>query len=172
MLSSVQNNIQNAFASSILNSSVRRNQNFQILDADPLTPGIQLQPRVLTSSEFPIAMTQSIQNYNQGQIVDLDPITPGIQSQPGVLTPISIPTPLILSGNGIYSNSKPILRPPGSTLVGNSSTFRIESDKWWKQCPNWLWALLCLVLTALLVGGMHLLFKPKRKHRHEIDIDD
>lgn len=115
-------------------------------------------------------MTQSIQNFNRGQIVDLDPFTPGIQSQPPVITTIPIPTPIVTSGPGLYTNLNSLPLHQRVTFVGDSSTFRVESDRWWKQYPSWLWVLLCLVLTAIIVGGMHLLFKPKK--RHEVDIDD
>lgn len=91
-----------------------------VVDADPLTPGIQAQPGVLTATgpsqvvggAFGTGMLSSGLRQPgfipgnvgfggfSGGVVDADPLTPGIQSQPGVVTAVGPPR-VIQAGTGM-----------------------------------------------------------------------
>ena len=58
-----------------------------VVDADPLTPGIQAQPGVITATGPSRTVQQGFGGAGGfGGIVDADPFTPGIQAQPGIVT--------------------------------------------------------------------------------------
>lgn len=128
-----------------------------LVDADPITPGIQAQPGVVTPVGPPVvfgnagAVGGALSNALGGTLLgsglrrsgvigyDADPITPGIQSQPGVVTPLG-PTQVVGStvgyGSGVYGT-------PG--YIGRS---------WLSCCPWWLWIVLGLLLLGALIGGL------------------
>lgn len=87
-------------------------------DADPISPGVQAQPGVLTATGPSTvvgggfggvgattfggnvgAFGTSFNAFNRGGVVDADPFTPGIQSQPGVVTQVG---PSRVVGGGAY----------------------------------------------------------------------
>jgi hypothetical protein len=83
-----------------------------VVDADPITPGIQSQPGIVTQIGPPrvISGPTNIGGINTTitsgiaggfGVVDADPITPGIQSQPGVVTPVG--PPVVVSGGTFNS---------------------------------------------------------------------
>ena len=73
-----------------------------VFDADPITPGIQARPGVVTQVGAPrmIGGRPPIGiGYGAGfGGIDADPITPGIQARPGVVSPVGPPRAL---GGGI-----------------------------------------------------------------------
>ena len=125
-----------------------------VIDADPITPGIQAQPGVVTPTGPPrvvggpgavggalsgafagTAMTSGI--ARSGFIgVDADPITPGVQGSPGIVTPIG-PSKVIQAGYG-----------SGLSQVG----YGYRNCAW---CPWWLWTLLGLLLLGGIIGGLY-----------------
>lgn len=66
-----------------------------IIDADPITPGIQANPGVVTPvgpprvvGGGPVGFRPNPVGFGGFGAVDADPITPGIQSRPGVVTAV------------------------------------------------------------------------------------
>jgi hypothetical protein len=126
-----------------------------LFDADPITPGIQLQPGTVTVTG-PTTMLSSggfgSSNFPTG-IVDADPFTPGIQSQPGVITQTG-PTTVISGGNvlgsiagglqqsigGVYDAdpfTPGIQSQPGViTTTGPSVVVGYSNQGWWTACLN------------------------------------
>jgi hypothetical protein len=80
----------NLLASGIARSGFQ--QNFVgggLVDADPITPGIQAQPGVVTPIGPPTVVSSGARGGTfgfGGPVIDADPLTPGIQAQPGVIT--------------------------------------------------------------------------------------
>ena len=127
-----------------------------IVDADPITPGIQAQPGVVTPTGPPRvvggpgAVGSALSGVFGGSAiasgmarsgfagVDADPITPGIQGSPGVVTPIG-PTKVVQAGygSGLY---------PSQVGYGYRNCV---------CCPWWLWTLLGLLLLGGLIGGLY-----------------
>jgi hypothetical protein len=122
-----------------------------IVDADPITPGIQAQagfvtqtgPTTVVSGGNVLGSIAGIGGLTQsiGGVYDADPITPGIQSQPGMITPIGAPVVVGHVNQGCCANAACL----GSCLC----------------CPWWLWPLLGLILLGALTGGLYSCFKPK-----------
>jgi hypothetical protein len=99
-----------------------------VIDADPITPGIQARPGVVTPVGPPrvvgggapigiggpigIGAPRPIGGIGFGGI-DADPITPGIQTRPGVVTPVG--PPRVVGGNNFGISA---VRPgfPASTV--------------------------------------------------------
>ena len=98
--------VQGGAVGGMLTSGLRQQQAFAagnvgfggfsapVVDADPLTPGIQAQPGVVTATGPARVVQQGVGvagGFQQvgaigGGLVDADPLTPGIQAQPGVIT--------------------------------------------------------------------------------------
>ena len=142
-----------------------------LIDADPITPGFQAQPGVLTSVGPPAivgvtggAVGGALSNALGGTLLtsnvrrsgllgfDADPVTPGIQAQPGIVTSVG-PTQVVGTavgyGSGIYGT-------PG--YVGRSC---------WSCCPWWLWIVLGLLLLGGLVGGLFALNQENHVEREK-----
>lgn len=150
-----------------------------IIDADPLTPGIQLQPGIVTPTgpSTVISSGRIGTNFASG-FVDMDPFTPGIQSQPGTITPTG-PSTIVSGGLGAIGqpfggivDADPLTpgiqsRPGIVTPVGPSVVTGSVNNGWNNQgcnrCPMWVWPLLGLLLLGGLIGGLYSLFKPKRR---------
>jgi hypothetical protein len=102
-------------------------------DIDPITPGIQINPGVLTATGPPIVvadtgimptgmlttafggMRASGVGFRGG--IDLDPITPGVQAQPGIVTPVG--PPRIIGGPGFIAMQASAMRTSG--VIANNS---------------------------------------------------
>jgi hypothetical protein len=119
-----------------------------VIDADPITPGIQSQPGIVTPVGPPVivggpgAIGTSISGalggtmlnsrmLNSQRIVDADPFTPGIQ--PALVTTIN---PNVVGyGSGLYGNKM---------VQGGAFC-----------CPWWLWVILGLLALGALIGGLY-----------------
>jgi hypothetical protein len=103
-----------------------------VIDADPITPGIQATPGVVTPVGPPrvvgggapiglgiggpigVGVQRPIGGIGYGAI-DADPITPGIQTRPGVVTPVG--PPRVVGGNNFgISSIRPGFIPATSTV--------------------------------------------------------
>lgn len=177
--------------SGVMNSSIRRGNNLgPIIDADPFTPGIQLQPGVFTATGPSTVLTSGIQTSFPIGNYDADPITPGIQAQPGTVT-ITGPTTIVGRNDGFNTvggintiqqsfgrgvDADPITpgiqaQPGLVTPVGVPAVLQGGyPNNWWNNCPWWVWPVLGLLLLTVLIGGLFSLFRPKR--RNDIDEDD
>lgn len=120
-----------------------------VVDADPVTPGIQAQPGVVTPIGPPRVISgpgaaagagfSSIARPGFGA-VDADPITPGIQATPGVVTPVGPPQAVSQVGMG-YGTAY----PSQYGFCNNNCA----------ACPWWVWTILGLLLLGALVGGLY-----------------
>ena len=91
-----------------------------LIDADPITPGIQTRPGIVT----PIGSTQVLTGPTLlpvrgsrlntqmfgGAAIDADPITPGIQTQPGIVTAVG---PSTISSTPLNINEALSIALPG-----------------------------------------------------------
>ena len=76
-----------------------------LIDADPITPGIQANPGVVTpvgpprvvGGAPPIGFRPNPMGFSNYGAIDADPITPGIQTRPGVVTPMGPPRTIGMS---------------------------------------------------------------------------
>lgn len=104
-----------------------------VIDADPITPGIQATPGVVTpigpprvvngggprigapiSGPIGVGVSRPVGGIGLG-VFDADPITPGIQTRPGVVTPIG--PPRMVGGNNFgISAVRPGFIPATSTV--------------------------------------------------------
>lgn len=158
-------------------------QNFggAVVDADPITPGIQLQPGTITPTGPPTVVSAgggfgtSIGNFPVG-LVDMDPITPGIQTQAGTVT-LTGPTTVVGGGVGGYGyggavggvvdadpltpgiQTQPgVIRQTGpSYVVGNQGAFGVGTG----ICPWWVWPLLGLLLLGAIIGVVYAYFRSR-----------
>lgn len=111
-----------------------------VVDADPITPGIQAQPGVVTPVGPPrvvggapvgvgyggpvgigyggpvgVGVPRPVGPIGFGGGFDADPITPGIQTRPGVVTPVG--PPRMVGGNNFgISAVRPGFIPATSTV--------------------------------------------------------
>lgn len=100
-----------------------------IIDADPITPGIQATPGVVTPVGparvvggappiippiSPVGFRPNPIGFGGLGVVDADPITPGIQTRPGVVTPVGPPR---VMGGGF---GMPAVRPGPGFIPANS----------------------------------------------------
>jgi hypothetical protein len=162
-----------------------------LIDADPITPGIQLQPGTFTATGATMLSSGIGMGGTtfQTAIVDADPITPGIQAQAGFVTQTG-PTTVVSGGNvlgsiagiggltqsigGVYDadpitpgiQSQPgMITPIGApVVVGHVNQGCCANAACLGSClccPWWLWPLLGLILLGALTGGLYSCFKPK-----------
>jgi hypothetical protein len=182
--------------SGVFNSGIQQNS-YGVVDADPITPGIQLQPGVLTATGITTMLTSGLANTFPTGFVDADPITPGIQLQPGTITQTG-PTTVVSGGNlgfgsiagvntlqqsfggvvdadpitpGIQSTPGVITQVGPSVVVGRVNTGVCGCLS---GCPWWVWPLLGLLLLGGLIGGLYACFRPKedREDREDRSEDD
>jgi hypothetical protein len=109
-----------------------------LIDADPITPGIQSQPGTVQITGPTTVIGNSFSGNSAIQtgniLIDADPITPGIQTQPGVITATGPPV-----------------------IVAKISDNRCGEICWW------LWPLLGILLILGLLSGLYHCLKPKSK---------
>ena len=174
-------------SSKIMSSGIQQTYNYGggIVDADPITPGIQAQPGTITATGPSVVVsTGGFGGGFPSGVVDADPITPGIQTSPGTLTQtgpttvVSRPTLGSIVGGGVI-DADPITpgvqSTPGmitqtgpSVVVGNINR---RGDMDW--CPRWLVPLLGLMLLAGAIAGLYVSFRPRpRRHMKEDDDDE
>jgi hypothetical protein len=102
-----------------------------LFDADPITPGIQLQPGTVTVTGPTTMLSSGIggfgtTNFPTG-IVDADPFTPGIQSQPGIITQTG-PSTVISGGNVLGSITGGLQQSIGGIYDADPFTPGIQSQ--------------------------------------------
>lgn len=163
-------------SSKIMSSGIQQTYNYGggIIDADPITPGIQMQPGTLTTTGPSVVVSTG--GFGGGfptGIVDADPITPGIQASPGIVTQTG-PTTIVsrsgfnsMVGGGVYDAdpvTPGIQSTPGVITQSGPSVFvgNVNRQTGWNWCPWWLWPVLGLLLLAVIIGGLYALFRPKR----------
>ena len=120
-----------------------------VIDADPVTPGIQAQPGVVTPTGPPRIISgpgaiggagfTSMARAGFGA-VDADPVTPGIQATPGVVTPTG-PSQIVSGGYGYGAGAYP-------------SQFGL-CNNYCGGCPWWVWIIIGLLILGALVGGLY-----------------
>ena len=167
-----------------LTSDINNSVGGGIVDYDPITPGIQSQPGILTLNGSLNRGSSGYSNFPipAGGVVDYDPITPGIQSQPGVVTAVGPPVVISQSigSNRVNNFAQPtgmvdadpytpgIQSQPGivsavgpSTVVGNvGNRSSLQQPFNPCSCPWWLWPLLALMLVAPLLGLLYKYMRP------------
>lgn len=109
-----------------------------LIDADPITPGIQSQPGTIQITGPTTVIGNSFSGNSAIQagnlLIDADPITPGIQTQAGVIT------------------------ATGPTVI----VAKVSDDRCGEICW-WILPLLGLLLLFGLLSGLYNCFKPKSK---------
>jgi hypothetical protein len=159
-----------------------------LIDADPITPGIQAQPGIVTPVGPPTVVSSGIKGGSLGfggPIVDADPITPGIQAQAGVITATGPSTVVGNTGGfgstvvggglidadpftpGIQAQPGVITATGPSTVVGyqnQAGVYPGYGGYGYQQscCPWWLWLLLGILLLGSLIGGLLTYFLKRR----------
>ncbi len=179
MLSSGMQMPQPMLSSGMMNSGMQQNFNVGggFMDVDPISPGIQSQPGVLTATGPSTVVSGGVMggNFPTG-IVDADPITPGIQSQPGIVTATG---PSTMVQGGYNTNLGVIGQPQGGIVDADPFTPGIQArpgtvmatgpsvivgSTYRQGCPWWVWPLLGLLLLGALIGALYSMFRPKHHH--------
>ena len=177
--------------SGIASSNFQQNINYTggaLIDADPVTPGIQSQPGTITQTgPTTIVGGGAVGTSFATPLVDVDPITPGIQAQPGVLTATGPST--FVSGYqqtgyqqvGYQQNVGAYQQVVGGGVIdADPITPGVQAQAgiitptgppvvvgYGNQncCPWWLWPLLCILLLAGLLGGLYAYFSRRNQSR-------
>lgn len=138
-------------------------------DADPITPGVQGQPGVVTPTgpsrviSGPGAVGGVLSGALAGGVMatgvgrsgfgDVDPITPGYQTTPGI---VSATGPTRVVSGGFAANA-----PYGSAVYASGVGLPVYRS--YTCCPWWLWTILGLLLLSGLIAGLYSL----NGHKHE-----
>lgn len=171
----------------VLTSGIRNTNFGGLVDADPITPGIQLQPGTITQTgPSTVVGGGFVGNSFAAPLVDADPITPGIQAQAGVITatgPSTFTTGYQQAGyqqlgyqqtvggyqqvvGGGLIDADPItpgIQAQAGVITPTGPPVVVGySNQNQNCCPWWLLPLLCLLLLAGLLGGLYAYFSRRR----------
>lgn len=131
------------------------------VDVDPISPGVQLQPGVLTVTGPTIVLPS---------ILAPSPINPMLDSVIGVPAPIKMTDSKVYvardDGFGHFNTIQSYVasNPYNQGYPGGNNPARErlgELENWWDCCPKWFWILLGVILSLALVAALFTAYSSK-----------